>query len=419
MRYLRTNTACRITVGPFFDKTDGITPEVALTVTNCKLTLMVDDGNVPTLVLDAAATASGGNNDMVHVTNDDAGFYDLELTQAQTNYLGRAMLAITDAANHCPVSHELMILPANVYDSLVLGTDLLDANASQLGGTSQTGRDVGASVLLSSGTGTGQISLASGAVTAGTVSDKTGYALSSAGVQAIWDALTSALTTVGSIGKKLADWVIGTTQTGDAFARLGAPAGASIAADIAAVKAETAAIVADTNELQTDITNGGRVDLLIDAIKAKTDNLPASPAATGDIPTAAAIKTEVEASTKLLQKTVASTTNLVAVSADNKVSANASVVLTADDIQDIVDGVVAGLGDPKELRDGNIRKTFVVATAENATRKVAVGVLDYVKIEVKADAASDWSAPTSTKYLYFWYSALGNTNPTKLGENNA
>lgn len=46
-------------------------------------------------------------------------------------------------------------------------------------------------------------------------------------------------------------------NTGDAYARLGAPAGASIAADIATV------------------------DTVADAIKAKTDNLPASPAATG------------------------------------------------------------------------------------------------------------------------------------------
>jgi hypothetical protein len=52
---------------------------------------------------------------------------------------------------------------------------------------------------------------------------------------------------------------------------------------------EVAAILADTNELQTDWTNGGRLDLLVDAIKAKTDNLPAAPAATGDIPTAAAV----------------------------------------------------------------------------------------------------------------------------------
>lgn len=42
-------------------------------------------------------------------------------------------------------------------------------------------------------------------VTVGTNSDKTGYTLSAAGIQAIWDALTSALTTVGSIGKLLVD----------------------------------------------------------------------------------------------------------------------------------------------------------------------------------------------------------------------
>jgi hypothetical protein len=42
-------------------------------------------------------------------------------------------------------------------------------------------------------------------VTVGTNNDKTGYTLSAAGVQAIWDALTSALTTANSIGKRLAD----------------------------------------------------------------------------------------------------------------------------------------------------------------------------------------------------------------------
>jgi hypothetical protein len=47
-----------------------------------------------------------------------------------------------------------------------------------------------------------------------------------------------------------------TAQTGDSFARLAAPAGASVSADIAAVKTETALIVADTNELQTDDVPG-------------------------------------------------------------------------------------------------------------------------------------------------------------------
>ena len=105
-------------------------------------------------------------------------------------------------------------------------------------------------------------------------------------------------------------------QTGDSFARIGAPAGASLAADIlviddlldtevAAIKADTAAILidtaeigtagagltalataanlstvagyldteiaailADTNELQTDWANGGRLDLILDTAAA-------------------------------------------------------------------------------------------------------------------------------------------------------
>jgi uncharacterized protein YjbJ (UPF0337 family) len=42
----------------------------------------------------------------------------------------------------------------------------IDANAVRLGGTTQTGRDVGASVLLSAGTGTGQLDFTSGVVKA-------------------------------------------------------------------------------------------------------------------------------------------------------------------------------------------------------------------------------------------------------------
>lgn len=56
------------------------------------------------------------------------------------------------------------------------------------------------------------------------------------------------------------------------------PTAAEIRAEIDSNSTQLAAIVADTNELQTDLANGGRVDLLIDGIKAKTDNLPSDPA---------------------------------------------------------------------------------------------------------------------------------------------
>lgn len=108
-------------------------------------------------------------------------------------------------------------------------------------------------------------------------------------------------------------------QTGDSFARLGAPAGASVSADIAAVKTQTAAIETDTQDIQsrlpaalvsgridasvgamannvmtaaaaaadltTELQSGlatasalATVDTVVDAIQAKTDNLPSDPA---------------------------------------------------------------------------------------------------------------------------------------------
>ena len=135
MRYLKTNTATVITVGPFYDKTDGITPEVALTATNEKITFIVDNAGTPTLAVDANATGSGGSNDFVHVTNDDGGYYTLELAAANVNYLGGALLSITYATDHCPVFHEFTILPANIYDSMIAGTDLFDVNTAQWLGT--------------------------------------------------------------------------------------------------------------------------------------------------------------------------------------------------------------------------------------------------------------------------------------------
>ncbi len=152
---------------------------------------------------------------------------------------------VGEVVGYFSIQNRSALRPTTAGRTLVVdASGLADANTVKVGptgsGTAQTARDLGTSVLLSSGSGTGQITLSSGAVTVGTnndktgytastVSDKTGYALSSGGVQAIWDALTSAFTTVGSIGKKLADWTIGTAQTGDSFARIGA-AGAGLTA---------------------------------------------------------------------------------------------------------------------------------------------------------------------------------------------
>jgi len=78
------------------------------------------------------------------------------------------------------------------------------------------------------------------------VTDKSGYALSAAGVQAIWDALTSALTTAGSIGKLLVDNV-----------------NFSLTAIAAFIDTEVSAIKAKTDQLTFTIAN--KVDSSIQA----------------------------------------------------------------------------------------------------------------------------------------------------------
>jgi hypothetical protein len=76
-------------------------------------------------------------------------------------------------------------------------------NTTHLNGTAQTARDIGASVLLSSGTGTGQVLLSSGTVTVGTNNDKTGYSLSSSQTFNLTGSITGNLS--GSVGSVTGD----------------------------------------------------------------------------------------------------------------------------------------------------------------------------------------------------------------------
>src|SRR5574343_350227 len=114
---------------------------------------------------------------------------------------------------------------------------------------------------------------------------------------------------------------------------------------------EIAALLADTNELQTDWVNGGRLDLLIDAIKAKTDNLPASPAAVGSAMALAANAVDAsalaaDAVDEILDEVVEGTTTLrqairLFLSAlTGKCSGGGTTTITFRDIGDTKDRLV-------------------------------------------------------------------------------
>lgn len=151
MRELKTNTAVIVTVGPFYDKTDGVTIEGALTITNERITLTADTdaGSAPTLILDNIAGATSGTaNDLNYITNNDAGLMQLELAAADVNRLGRMTLTITDAANHVPVFHEFEVVSAAYYD-WKYGTTIPPVNTTQIAGAavSTTTAQIGVNVV--------------------------------------------------------------------------------------------------------------------------------------------------------------------------------------------------------------------------------------------------------------------------------
>lgn len=123
MRFLKQNTAVKVTVGPFIDKTDGLTPKLTLTVANLVGSICYDDDDdTASHVTHFHPAASGSDNDMIVSPAAETGLWELELSAANTNFTGRMMLCLTDAAQICPVFHEFQVLKADVYDSLFCGT---------------------------------------------------------------------------------------------------------------------------------------------------------------------------------------------------------------------------------------------------------------------------------------------------------
>jgi len=311
MRILKANTAVRLVVGPLCDKTTGLA-KTGMTVTNMAMNMWHehDDGSAPTKSIDAVSfTASGGNNDMVELAG---GYYDIEITAAQTNITaGRCGFCIYDDDVILPYFEEWLIVPANVFDS-IMGTDYLDVNATQLGGTSQTGNDVGADVndiladtgtdgvLVSSGTGAKQISLDAGkvllqatqtGVTIPTVTDLTNLPTMPADWVTASGLKTDAVAEIadGVLDEAMAGHV-GAGTLGKAIADTLEDTGTSIPADLVDIENKIDVIATDTTtEIPASITAlDGKIDTIdnyidteVAAIKAKTDNLPASPAAVG------------------------------------------------------------------------------------------------------------------------------------------
>lgn len=207
-----------------------------------------------TLVTATVGTWTSGGFKEVDATNQP-GMYELGLPNAalSSGAVVTGMLKGATDMLECPF--ELALDAVDVQDTVRMGLTALPAVAAGASGGLPTGNASGQVTTVTNLDKTGYtastVSDKTG-YTVSTVSDKTGYSLSAGGVQAIWDALTSALTTVGSIGKRIADNL-------------------DVVLSTRASSAALATVQADTDDMQTRLPAalvGGRMDSSIGALAA-------------------------------------------------------------------------------------------------------------------------------------------------------
>jgi hypothetical protein len=220
---LKYNTASQeIPLGYFLDSTDGNAEETGLTIGNTDIKLWKNG---------AATLANKNAGGATHIAN---GLYYAVLDATDTNTIGPLVIFV-HVAGALAVRVECCVYASTVYDALFTASGMLGVNVVGIAGTVQTAADLGAElakVPKSDGSATFNVTC---------VSD-----------------IKSGLATPANIAGLEMDLVDAPNATAIAALQSGLATGANLAT----------------------------VDTVVDAIQAKTDNLPASPAAAGDIPAA-------------------------------------------------------------------------------------------------------------------------------------
>jgi hypothetical protein len=118
--WLRQSTASQeIPLGYFLDSTDGDSEETGLTISNTDIKLWKTG---------ATTLANKNSGGATHISN---GIYYATLDATDTNTLGPMVIFVHESGS-LAIRLECLVLPTNVYDSLVLGTDYLDIETAAM-----------------------------------------------------------------------------------------------------------------------------------------------------------------------------------------------------------------------------------------------------------------------------------------------
>lgn len=114
---LRQSTAIDIGIGPFYD-TSGV-PQTALSIAQADVQLKKGAANW------------AQKNQSSTATHELNGWYEASLNAADTNTLGSLIVAVYKSGA-LPVHRVFLVVPANVFDSLVSGSDALQVHTNEI-----------------------------------------------------------------------------------------------------------------------------------------------------------------------------------------------------------------------------------------------------------------------------------------------
>ena len=117
-QWLKQSTAYTFRIGPFVDSTDGFTAKTGLTIAQADIQISKAGG--------AFAQTSASPT----TTYDSVGHYQCPLTATDTGTLGPLRVYIYKSTA-LPVWQDFMVVPANVYDSLITGVNWLPVTGLQ------------------------------------------------------------------------------------------------------------------------------------------------------------------------------------------------------------------------------------------------------------------------------------------------
>ena len=321
--FLKQSTAYTFRMGPFLDETDGKTAETGLTISQADVRLSKAGGNF------------AQKNESTSASHDEIGYYIVILDATDTATVGELLVAVHESGA-LPVFKTFQVVEEAIYDAiygasadLVTKVDAIDTVVD--------------SILVDTGTTLdGKIDTIDGIVDAILVD--TGTPLPA------------------------------TLDTIDNF-----------------LDTEVAAILADTNELQGDWANGGRLDLLLDAALADTAELQGDWANGGRL--------------DLLLDSVISKVDVVDGIVDNiLVDTGTTLDGKLDTIDDFLDTEVAAiLADTNELQGDWVNGGRLDLLLDSVISKIDVvdGIVDSVLVDT-AEIGSAGAGLTAVPWNSSW-----------------